>query len=367
MSSTSVGGTAAASGHTETSVAPELTEPTESPEPSKPTESPEPTEPPEPTRSVGAGVRNSSQRRVSDTTRVIARIAVRQGGHVTTQQLRAAGVSKDVVTVRVRTGELIRVHRGVYAVGHGSTNDRDRAWAALLAAGSVSALCGPSAAACWSLRRRYPAEVDVITPLRRRIPGVRLQRCGTLVERDLVTHEGLRVTSPARTLLDMAPLITARVLDRYHNELRMRALIDNEQLVDVAVRNRQHRGARKLLELAGASAGEAKRSPLELDWPRFARKYRLPDYEMNVALAGYTVDVLFTSPRLIVELDGWGTHGTRSAYERDRARDATIFARTGVPTVRITHDGFHADPREQAERLHAILRSRASEESPATT
>jgi very-short-patch-repair endonuclease len=68
--------------------------------------------------------------------------------------------------------------------------------------------------------------------------------------------------------------------------------------------------------------------------------------------------VLFTPDKLIVELDGWGTHGTRFAYEEDREGDAGILAATGVPTMRITHAAFHGRPAEQARRIGAILNHR---------
>ncbi len=159
-------------------------------------------------------------------------------------------------------------------------------------------------------------------------------------------------------MLDIAPRTGIRMLDRFHNELRMRNLIGNEDLIDVAVRNPRHPGAALLLHLAGASAGEAKRSMLEVDWPRFARRYGLPEHEINVHVVGIRVDVLFTPERLIVELDGWGTHGTKHAFERDRGQDSKILAATGIPTIRITRDAFSHDQAGQARRILSILERR---------
>ena len=93
----------------------------------------------------------------------------------------------------------------------------------------------------------------------------------------------------------------------------MRRLINNEQLLDVADRNPLHPGAKHLRQLAGASKGAAKRSPFEVDWQTFATRHKLPAYEMNMHVAGESVDVLFTPDRLVVELDGWG-------YARNQAR-----------------------------------------------
>ncbi|HUY59518.1 MAG TPA: hypothetical protein VMV16_07390 [Solirubrobacteraceae bacterium] len=214
---------------------------------------------------------------------------------------------------------------------------------------------GRSAAAHWRLYTHWVYPLQLISPLQRRIPGLTVHRCTTLLRRDIRVRDGVRVTSPARTLLDLAPHLDERTLHRFHNELRMRRLINNAQLLDVADRNPTHAGAIRLRELAGASTGEAKRSGWEGDWPRFAKRHKLPPYEMNVHVAGERVDVLFTPKRLVVELDGWDTHGTRLAYEVDRGRDAEILARTGIPTMRITYSGFHRQPAVQAARITAIL------------
>ncbi len=306
----------------------------------------------------GVGVRSSHVMGISDLNRNIAKLAARQGGHITHAQLLDLGLTTTAIGTRSSCGLLIRVHRGVYAVGHLPTNPIDRAHGALLAAGPRSALCGRSAGAVWGLYASWPRRLELVSPMRRRIPGLLVRRSGKLMRRDIVVHRGVRVTSPARTMLEIAPRTAMRTLDRFHNELRMRNLISNEQLIDVATRNRTHPGAAILLELAGASGGEAKRSMLEVDWARFARRHRLPEHEMNVHVAGHRVDVLFTPQRLVVELDGWATHGTRHAYEGDRSQDSEILARTGIPTIRITREGFRRDPAAQALRILAVLARR---------
>ncbi len=290
----------------------------------------------------------------------VARLAERQGGHVSRRQLLDLGFHPRAIEARLRAGWLLPVHRGVYAVGHRPSAPVDRARGALLAAGPRSALCGRSAAALWGLQTDWPAPVEVISPLQRRLPTLRARRCCTLLARDIRTRGGLTVTSPARTLLDIAPFTAARALHRFHNELRMRRLVDNARLLDVAARNPLHPGARRLRALVSASAGEAKRSSLELDWQAFAQRHGLPPHEMNVLVAGRRVDVLFTPDRLIVELDGWATHGTRRAFEDDRQRDADVLAATGIPTMRITYAGLHRRPHEQVRRIDAVLARRAA-------
>ncbi|HET9094943.1 MAG TPA: type IV toxin-antitoxin system AbiEi family antitoxin domain-containing protein [Solirubrobacteraceae bacterium] len=301
---------------------------------------------------------NPPDRGKTERNAAVARLAERQGGHVTRRQLLDLGLHPRAIESRLRAGWLLPVHRGVYAVGHLPSTAIDRARGALLAAGPRAALCGGSAAALWALYERWPAPVEVISPLQRRAPTLRARRCSTLLSRDIRTRYGLAVTSPARTLLDIAPRTAPRTLHRFHNELRMRRLIDNAGLLDVAARNPLHPGAVAVRALASASAGEAKRSSLELDWQLFAERHDLPEHEMNVLVAGRRVDVLFTPDRLIVELDGWATHGSRRAFEDDRERDADILAATGIPTMRITYAGLHRRPREQAGRIDAVLAAR---------
>jgi Transcriptional regulator, AbiEi antitoxin len=302
--------------------------------------------------------RNAPARGKRELVRAVAEIARRQGGHVTRTQLLALGLGRRAIQARLEAGWLIHVHTGVYAVGHRPTNPSDRARAALLAAGPRSMLCGGSAAAFWGLYQRWAFPLQLISPLQRRIPGLRMSRCSTLLQRDIRTKDGIRVTSPARTLLDIAPRTQTKNLHRFHNELRMRRLINNELLLDVAARNPRHPGARRLRELAGASAGEAKRSPLEIDWQNFAGRYDLPAHQMNTHVAGERVDVVFTPDRLVIELDGWGKHGTKQSFEDDRDQDSGILAATGIPTMRITYDGLHLRPGQQASRINAILARR---------
>lgn len=302
--------------------------------------------------------RNAAPGCFSDRNARVAALAQRQGGHVTRGQLLGLGLGRAAIASRLRRGWLIRVHRGVYAVGHLPGSPSDRARGALLAAGPRSALSGASAAALWELRPSWPGQIELTSPLQRRIPGLVIRRCTTLIRRDIRSRDGMRVTSPARTLLDLAPLIDERRLHRHHNELRMRWLIGNRQLIDVATRNPSHPGAPRLLALAGASRGEPKRSPFEIDWQRFANCYALPEHDVNVHVAGERVDVLFTPARLIVELDGWDTHGTRLAFERDRDRDSSILAATGIPTIRITRHGLQRQPRLQVDRINAVLARR---------
>jgi very-short-patch-repair endonuclease len=99
------------------------------------------------------------------------------------------------------------------------------------------------------------------------------------------------------------------------------------------------------------------RSGFEDDFPAFARRHGFPEPEINAQVAGYEVDVLFRRERVIVELDSWEHHQSRSAFESDRERDAATLA-AGHVAVRLTWGRYAGQPEAEAARLGEILRQR---------
>ena len=147
------------------------------------------------------------------TERILAAIAVRQHGVVTTAQLAAAGVGKNGITRRVADGRLHRLHRGVFLLGP-LTGPWTKEMAAVLACGEIAVLSHRSAAALWRIRRAWlgPPEVTVVEGGSRGRPGLRIYRTTRLDPRETRRREGVPVTSPARTLLDLAAVTDERDL-----------------------------------------------------------------------------------------------------------------------------------------------------------
>ena len=272
-------------------------------------------------------------------------------------QLIELGLTRHAIANQLARGSLIRVFRGVYAVGHLATNPLDRAQAALLVAGPRSVLSHGSAATLWGVWQRWDQPFEVTIAANRRPSGLRVHQTRTLTLADVTSERGLIVTNPARTILDIAPRLTDRRLARAINDLRLRRLLTLEALDSLTERVRGRPGAKRIRAIVGVSHGEPTRSAFEDDWIRFAALYRLPHHEMNVNVCGHRVDVLFTPDRLIVELDGWDSHRTKRAFEADREQDAEILARTGIPTIRITRDAFGSRPSEQARLIRQVLRA----------
>jgi hypothetical protein len=287
--------------------------------------------------------------------RAIGAIAERQHGCVTRAQLTSLGLNKDQITYRVKVGRLHRVHRGVYSVGRPPKTALERASGAVLACGPGAALSHRSALALWGLGP-WPWTIAVTATSRRIHGGVAVHRSKRLLRRDLRRENLIRVTSPARTLLDCAPLLSQRALPRAVNEALRRKLVRRSDLADVVQRFARHRGATRLAGFAKARGGPT-RSGWEDDFPAFCRRFGLPEPVTAETVAGWEVDALFPEERVIVELDGWDFHSSRESFETDRERDASTLA-AGYVTVRLTWERMHERAAREAARLHTILKQR---------
>jgi very-short-patch-repair endonuclease len=260
------------------------------------------------------------------------------------------------------TGELIRVHHGVYAVGHLPTNPGDRARGAVLAAGARTALAGRTAGALWRADRTWPEPFELISPRDIRLTGLIVHRSSTLIQRDIRKVQGLRVTSPARTALDLAPRLSMNELTRVVDDMRHVNRLKVPQLRDVASRNPRHPGSQKLKRLIGDSQKEHTRSELERAFRRLIKRHKLPMPLINVHVAGERVDAYFPDHQLIVELDGGLTHGNdwRPAFADDRRRGVDLLLKTGIPTAHFTWDQITRLHNETASKLKQILDTRRS-------
>jgi hypothetical protein len=208
----------------------------------------------------------------------------------------------------------------------------------------------------WGFWRRWDQPFHVTVAGDRRRRGIVIHRCSTLLRRDITIHQGIRVTRPARTVLDAAPDMRRRSLTRVINDGRRARRLTLDALADVAERNPTHPGAR-LLRPHLDNPQNPTRSGGEDDFPGFCERYDLPVPVMDTIVHGFEVDAYFPAERLIVELDGWPYHRDRSSFESDRDRDATMLM-YDLPTVRITYDRFDERPDREAARLHTILERR---------
>ena len=290
--------------------------------------------------------------------RRVAGLATRQHGVVAARQLVALGLAQQTIADWVAAGRLHRVHRGVYAVGHSVLGVRGHWTAAVLAAGPGAALSHASAAALWDLRRSAATIIDVTVAGRAgrtKRPGLRVHRPRTLRPLEVMTREGIRVTSPARTILDLAADRHIR-LERLLDQAEILELTDYPALDAIVRAHPGHPGAGRLRRLlAEYEAGATlKRSDLERLFLTICAAADVPAPIVNHPVEGKEVDFLFAAQRLIVEIDSWRYHKTRRAFDADRARDA-LRIRSGYRTVRFTDRQLENEPNTIVATLRALL------------
>jgi predicted transcriptional regulator of viral defense system len=294
----------------------------------------------------------------------VAALAARQHGVVSRAQLLALGIRSSAVRRRVDSGRLHPVHLGVYSVGHPILDRRVRWMAAVLACGPGAALGYASAGALWNLRRSGGARIDVVVPggAGRGRSGIRVHRHPGLTPGEVTTREGIPVTTPARTILDLAATVGDRQLKHALDQVEIQELTDYPALDALARAHARLRGATRLRKLLDSyEAGTARtRSDLEIAFLELSERHGLPRPLVNEELlTGLTVDFVFATERVAVEADSWQWHRGRAAFERDRERDAVLAAK-GYRTLRFTDRQIENDPPTVARALTAALTARAA-------
>lgn len=226
--------------------------------------------------------------------------------------------------------------------------------AAVLACGEGALLSHRSAAALWGLARPH-GPVDVASghgrPGR---AGIRLHRVKTHAM-DRAAVSGIPVTSVARTLFDLAEVVSGERLERAWEEADRLNLLELRAMEEVCARNPGRRALRPIRRLvAEAPAPVITRSPLEDRFVEFCKRHRLPAHSTNVEVLGHEVDALWPKERVVVELDGFKYHSHRAAFERDRARDSALQA-AGYGALRVTHRRLDREEAKLLAQLRSLL------------
>jgi very-short-patch-repair endonuclease len=280
----------------------------------------------------------------------LARVAVVRRGLVTDVDLAAAGLGRRAIARRVAAGRLHPVHPGVYLVGHPVLPPLAAELAAVLTCRAPALLSHQSAARLWELPAAGHDAIHVTVvghdPGRRR--GLRIHRVRKLGAHEMRLHDGIPLTSPARTILDLAAALTARETERALAEAYARELVSRSEVEAALVAAGGRRGVRTLRAVLDLERGPSlTRSEAEERLLALVRSAGLPDPETNRRLQGMEVDFLWRAARLIVEVDGYAFHSRRAAFERDRARDARLQA-AGFRVIRVTW-------RQLVDEPHAVV------------
>jgi hypothetical protein len=281
-------------------------------------------------------------------------MASRAHGVVTRAELLSAGISAKEVRQRLGTGTLIAVFRGVYRVGH--TAPSVEAWylAAVLACGPGAVLSGRAAGYLWGLLRGPPPGPEVTAPTDRHVKGVKTRRARR-ANREATIWRGIPITTPARTLVDLAAAVGAPRLARACHEAGVRHDTTPKQVEAVLVRYPNSPGAGKL---RAAMHGDVKvtLSTLEDAFLARLREEGLPLPVTNRPAGGRRVDCRWPELKLTVELDSYRYHHSRHSWEQDRRREREAYAR-GDGFRRYTYADVTEEPRLMLSELRALLQA----------
>ncbi len=281
----------------------------------------------------------------------------RPHGLVRRQQLLGAGISRDLIDNRVRAGWLRPLYRGVYAVGP-VQSDEAPYLAAVLACGEGAVLGVRAAGFLWRMIRHEPrGPVDVFVPPPRcpRRPGIRAHRIQPFAPDEVTRLRAIPITTPARTLLDLAAELPMRELEQAIALAERNHSGTQRRLSALLARHPSRAGTAKLRELLDGSRKPAlSRSEAEERLLALVRRAGLPVPETNVRVGPFELDLFWREHRVAVEVDGFAFHGDRSAFEADRRRDTDLAAR-GVQVIRITWRQLEAEPEAIIARLAVVL------------
>jgi hypothetical protein len=275
---------------------------------------------------------------------LVAELASRQDGVVGHDQLHALGLRDDAIQHRLLLGRLHVVFRGAYAVGHTRISWRGRLRAAAHACGATALISHRSAAALHNLRRSQSRliHVTVAGGGHEHRPGIVLHRVRNVRAADVANVDGIPVTSPARTCLDMAAIVSPHVLDEILEEAERHRVLDLTAFTAVCGRGRSgSKALKRALALYEPIPGWT-RSRLERRLFRALRKAGAPLPAVNVWVDDQECDLVWHDARLVVEIDGDVWHSTTAARHRDPRRDAKLhlagYAPFRVPENRLVHD-----------------------------
>jgi very-short-patch-repair endonuclease len=290
------------------------------------------------------------------TDHAIAAIAERQGGIIGHSQLRELGLTTAAIHRRVQAARLHVKHRGVFAVGHRKTGIEGLWWSAVLAFRPDGVLSHLSAATAWDVRRSSARTIDLTVGLggRARRPGIRLHRSRSLPPDEITELRGLPITTPARTLLDLAAGgLRGRPLEAAVDSAERRRLLDFADLHRLLARYPTRPGSPSLKAVLSRYSYADTRSELEELVLELCDAHGLPRPQVNCVIEGKVRDFYWPHAGLVVEADSYGWHRSPSALNDDRERDVELTL-AGYRSLRFT---WHQVTRRREYVAGALLRA----------
>jgi very-short-patch-repair endonuclease len=282
-------------------------------------------------------------------------------GLVTRRAAIRAGLSERAWYRAIEAGSIEQLHHGVCRMFGAQQSPTQAIHAAVLAAGRGAMASHRSAARLWGIPRPDDDPVDLILPKRTRkatLVGAFVHRPRDLLDLKPSRREGIPTTNILRTLCDLGALDAAAVPGAVgHVVTTGRA---SPAALAAAIRRHGRRGRPGVPALRDALDdwvldGKPVDSVLEPAMQRVLERHRLPPAEFHAVLGGHEVDFRIIGSNLILECDGWTTHGReRRQFERDRTRDAELAA-LGFVVLRFTYRAIVTRPAKEAERIRRVI------------
>jgi very-short-patch-repair endonuclease len=235
---------------------------------------------------------------------------------------------------------------------------------AVLASGPGAVLSHQSATGLWGIWGSGAGETHVTVPRKTRSQRSIHRHFSMLPDDERTVLAGIPTTSAARTVLDLAAAKGPAAAESALREMEYLGIYGPVSLPTLLERHPHHKGTqivRTCLETLAEDPGGRIRSDLEEAFLPFLDAHQIPRPRLNAWISidddRLQVDCLWPDARLIGELDGFKSHGTKRAFRKDRRRDRRLGAH-GFHVVRITEDQLLGEADEVAADLRALIYNR---------
>ena len=282
-------------------------------------------------------------------------------GLISANAAKAAGIDTRRWSSFVSSCHLVPVHTNVARIYDSEESPLQRIQAAVLSCGDGALASHRSAAKIWGCDVA-DKQLDVTVERRTWVVrhGVTLHRPSNRSDLSASIREGIPCTNPLRMLADLG-LVAPQLVIPAMDHVILAGLCTRSAIEQVYTRlQRPGRVANAALGLALQEwplADQRPDSQLEIDFARLLVRNGLDHFKFHAAISGYEVDFAFPIERIVIETDGWESHQSREAFERDRRRDSAIVD-AGWTVVRLTWMRLHTEPAAVVGQLQRILRAR---------
>lgn len=289
-------------------------------------------------------------------------IALPRYGLITHAEAIQTGKTQSGINRKIASGQWLRILPGVYALHTFPPTWEQRALAAQLWGGCQAVLCGNSAAYLHRMRDRQPATIEVAIPTSRtsKAPWLKIYNKRSIDLADRLTLGFFRITTPARTLVDLSASLPTKELEKVLDLCLRRRMVTIPRMLWTPTRlgTRGRRGSHVLEALVAERVGDKgqRESELEDDVARIIRRAKLKPPIPQYPIKGVgRVDFYWPDENVIVECDGFEYHQDREAFDKDRLRWDDL-GDLGYRVIVVTHTMANKTPNAVATRIRRALR-----------